>query len=680
MPIQFVTPSLLWLLALICIPIIIHLFNFRRFKKIDFTNVRFLKELKDQTQSQSKLKHLLVLISRILAIAFLVLAFAQPFIPKNKSANAGGQAVVSFYIDNSFSMKSLSSEGNLLDEAKAKARDAAEAYPPSTQFQLLTNDFRGEQQRLLSKEEFLDNLDKVKVSSFSRTSKEVLARQQDALSTVNTANKTAFWFSDFQKTFLSELPATADTTLKLNAVMLNAAENGNIYIDSCWLSSPVIQLNTPVELSVLIKNTGSKDDVDVPLKFAINDVQKAVTTIKVAANNEAVAKINFTVTQPGWQRAMVSLDDNPITFDDAYFFSFRLADKINVYHIGNGQNVFVKKLLAENALINYTFANQNGVDFSALQNNNAVVLTDMKEVPSGMSEELSKFVGHGGTLIIFPDTLINVNGYSALMSTLQVDNYTALNGNADKIGKIDFENDLFKNMFDKVQENMNLPDVLSHYDLTSPVQSTREVLLRLQGGSPFLNRYKSGKGSVYIFASAAQPSAGAFVTHALFVPVLFKAVLQSVPAAQQSFVLGNRESVTLSYPVATDEVIHLTNKKLNVDAIPEVRSMQGETTLIMPEITDAGFYDLTNKSDSLLSIIAMNYNRNESVISFSNEDDLNTALGNGKYKEFNVMNNKVASVSNFVKEMNSGISLWKYCIILVLLFLGIEVLLLRFLK
>jgi hypothetical protein len=377
---------------------------------------------------------------------------------------------------------------------------------------------------------------------------------------------------------------------------------------------------------------------------------------------------------------MVSLDDNPITFDDAYFFSFRLADKINVYHIGNGQNVFVKKLFSENALINYSFANQNGVDFSALQSKNAVVLTDLKEIPSGMSDELSKFVARGGTLIIFPDSLINPNGYGSLIAKLEVDNFTALNGNADKIGKIDFENNLFKNMFDKVQENMNLPDVLSHYDLTSSVRSTREVLLRLQGGAPFLNRYNSGKGSVYLFAVAAQPSASSFVTHALFVPVLFKAALQSLPSLQQSFVLGNRESANLSYLVAMDEVIHLTNKKLNVDVIPEVRSIQGETSLLMPAITDAGFYDLTNKSDSLLSVIAMNYNRGESVVSFSNEEDLNTALGSGKFKVFNVMNNKVASVSNFVKEMNSGISLWKYCIILVLLFLGIEVLLLRFLK
>jgi len=111
MPIQFVYPFFLWFLAALSIPIIIHLFNFRRFKKIEFTNVRFLKEIKEQTQSHSKLKHLLVLLMRLMALAFLILAFAQPFVP-TKSTESSGQQIVSLYIDNSFSMNLSGKEGS----------------------------------------------------------------------------------------------------------------------------------------------------------------------------------------------------------------------------------------------------------------------------------------------------------------------------------------------------------------------------------------------------------------------------------------------------------------------------------------------------------------------------------------------------------------------------------------
>ena len=84
---QFVNPLFLLGLLAISIPVIIHLFNFRKFRKVYFTNVKFIEELRQQTQKHSQLKHLLVLLMRILAIVSLVLAFAQPYIPLNKNAN-----------------------------------------------------------------------------------------------------------------------------------------------------------------------------------------------------------------------------------------------------------------------------------------------------------------------------------------------------------------------------------------------------------------------------------------------------------------------------------------------------------------------------------------------------------------------------------------------------------------
>ena len=78
---EFVNPGFLYGLIAVAIPVIIHLFNFRRFRKVFFTNVEFIKELKQETRKQSKLKHLLVLLARILAVAAIVLAFARPYIP-----------------------------------------------------------------------------------------------------------------------------------------------------------------------------------------------------------------------------------------------------------------------------------------------------------------------------------------------------------------------------------------------------------------------------------------------------------------------------------------------------------------------------------------------------------------------------------------------------------------------
>src|ERR1041384_2944175 len=101
---KFANPYFLFALLALAIPIIIHLFNFRKFKRVYFTNVRFLKEVKQDTKAKNKLKNLLILCSRLLAILFLVLAFAQPYIPRDNGAVHTGDKVISVYIDNSFSM------------------------------------------------------------------------------------------------------------------------------------------------------------------------------------------------------------------------------------------------------------------------------------------------------------------------------------------------------------------------------------------------------------------------------------------------------------------------------------------------------------------------------------------------------------------------------------------------
>ena len=77
---MFLYPAFLWALMAISIPVIIHLFNFRRYKKVYFTNVKFLKELQHESKSKSRLKEILILIARCLAIASLVFAFSQPII------------------------------------------------------------------------------------------------------------------------------------------------------------------------------------------------------------------------------------------------------------------------------------------------------------------------------------------------------------------------------------------------------------------------------------------------------------------------------------------------------------------------------------------------------------------------------------------------------------------------
>ena len=161
---QFLFPAFLFALAALAIPVIIHLFHFRRFRTVYFTNVRFLREVKEETSNRRKIRDLLVLLARCLAVALLVLAFAQPFLPRNTEGVKKGEQAVSIYIDNSFSMNALSKDLSLLEKAKQKAHEIVQAYANNDKFQVLTSDFEGRHQRLVSKEEAMTFIDEVKIT------------------------------------------------------------------------------------------------------------------------------------------------------------------------------------------------------------------------------------------------------------------------------------------------------------------------------------------------------------------------------------------------------------------------------------------------------------------------------------------------------------------------------------
>jgi len=220
-----------------------------------FTNVKFIEELRQQTQKQSQLKHLLILLMRILAFVCLVLAFAQPYIPFNKNASKKeAQNAVSVFVDNSFSMEAASSDGTLLDLGIQKAGEIASAYKSSDRFQLLTGDFEGKHQRFVSRDEFVEMLGEVEISPVTRNLSEVVKRQSDLFAEQSQTNNSAYLVSDFQKGITDFSNLSPDSSVQVVAIPLETTGTNNLYIDTIWFDSPVFQVSQNLNLNVRIKN------------------------------------------------------------------------------------------------------------------------------------------------------------------------------------------------------------------------------------------------------------------------------------------------------------------------------------------------------------------------------------------------------------------------------------------
>jgi hypothetical protein len=679
---SFIYPAFLFALSALAIPVIIHLFNFRKFKKVYFPNVRLLKEVKQETQSKSKLRHLLVLASRVAALAFLVLAFAQPYIPVDQNQKIKGENLISIYIDNSFSMEALGTNGTLFDEAKKKAEEIASAYQPSDRFQLLTNDFEGKHQRGLSREEFIETLEEVKVSPSVKNISEVYSRQADFLKGISSDNRLAFILSDFQKSISDIEKIKPDSLLNVRLVPLKAQSINNLYIDSVWFESPVRKLNSAEVLNVKITNASPKGFENVPIKLFINGQSKTPASFDIEANSSETVALSFTMKEPGLHSGSVKITDYPITYDDDFYFSFKISENIPVMVINNEkENPYLNSLLGRDEFFKLKNVTDKNLDYSSLGSYRLIVLNGLKSIASGMVQEFKRFIEEGGNLLIFPGKDSDIPAYQNLLSGINADYLTVLDTIDIKITFINHEHELFKNVFEKQPENYSSPVAFSRYVINRTSRSNEEALLKLQNGDLFLGKYQFGKGALYLCASPLSAEYTDFPRHALFVPIVYNIALFSESSDNLYYDISKDEFIeTQRNPGQSDLIYHIINPETGFDLIPEIKMMNNKNILMLHgQIIHHGNYQLM-ASEKSIDVISYNFNRKESDLSTYPSSELENQMNLAGLNNFQILESSAKEMGVLINEAALGKRLWKYCIIFALLFLGVETILLRFFK
>jgi hypothetical protein len=672
---QFLHSSFLFALSALAIPIIIHLFNFRRYKTVYFSNVTFLKELKEETASQSKLKHLLVLACRLLALAFLVFAFAQPYIPNKKNQVAAGKKFVSIYVDNSFSMNAMSSGRSLFDKAKLAAKEIAHNYASDDQFQLLSNDFQGKHQRLVGKEEFNNMVDELEISPAVRSLSEITKRQKDALSRENGKNQIAYLLSDFQKN-MGDL--SIDSSVSYNLIPLAADAQENVYIDTCWFNEPVQLIGQPSQLVVKIANSGEKKNENNRLVLKLNGQTKVMADFSVEAGSYIYDTLSFVPTQSGPNRAELAIQDYPITYDDNYFIAFNVIEKIKVVAIDEGHaNIYLDALFKNQPEFNYATVTANGFDPSVLSGCQLVVLDDLKTIPTGLATAITGYIGDGGAVTLFPGDKCDQEAYNRFLNNLQANSITGFSETQQDMATINLQQTIFKDVFEKVPQNMNLPMAKKYYTFSHSTASNEEAILSLKDGASFFSRYPYLQGSLYVCAAPLDKDFSDLPVHAIFVPMLYKMAVLNIKGGNISYFIGDKTRIEVDAPKVTGTKVYKI-KGENVEFIPEQFAVGTKILLgLSDQVKKAGFYKVGLEGSDSTQTLALNFDRRESDLKFSTAVQLKEKYPQPNVNVVNTANSEVASI---VKELDRGTPLWRWCLIMALVFLALEIGLLRFWK
>lgn len=688
---QFVFPLFLAALATLAVPIIIHLFYFRRFKRVYFTNVRFLKEVKEETSNRQKLRNLIVLLMRCLAILFLVLAFAQPFLPRSGAVKQGDKAV-SIFIDNSFSMNALSKDAPLLELAKQRARDIVQAYGPADRFQILTNDFEGRDQRLVGKDDALGRIEEIRTSPATRDLSKVLLRQQQTLNTGKADNQVAFVVSDFQ-TNIADLTGFRDSLLEVNLIPMRAVQENNVSIDSAWFESPVQILNQPANLLVKVSNRGESEASEVRLSLRHDGQSKPVGTLTIPARASKTDTVSFTILHAGWHEARLSLTDYPVQFDDDYYLSFYVAERINVLAINALQpNKYLGNAFAGAKYFRLDQADAKALDYSRFGNYQLIILNELPAVSSGLAQELRTFAQNGGNVLAFPPQNADLNAWNGFLQNFGAGNLGGFDPTPRQASQINTEEFVFKDVFLNKSANLRLPATQGNFKIAP---NRGEYILTYRDGSALLAKFPQGEGALYLSAAPLDEQVNDLVRNGeIFVPMLFKMAIAGTKGRQIAFTIGKDEVLEARHQVAASgETIYKLQKVADEAAapstvnrppstvsefIPEQRIL-GAKVLLTPgaQVRDAGWYRLGLRPDSTLAEYAFNYDRKESDLTYKTDE----ALAEGLPANIKVLSeNAKANFTQVVDEQNQGVTLWRWCVVFALLFLALEVLFLRLWK
>ena len=681
---NFLYPEFLWALFSLLVPVIIHLFHFRRFKKVYFTNVRFLKQLKNESESTSKIKNLLILISRLLALTCLVFVFAQPFIRKNKSNTKTGSKAVSIFIDNSFSMEAENKNGMLFEQSKNKAREIVKAFKDDDKFQLLTNDFEGRHQHLLTKEEFMQALDELKISSSSKKISEIYSRQRDLLLNSNFPVKQNFIISDFQEKNFDFNDIKKDTALQTYLLPIQSTQQNNVFIDSCWFDTPVQHAGMSQKLNVSIVNQSQNQLVNATLKLFSNNKLIAPVTFSSEPNSKVIVPVSFLPKETGFQQCRLEIEDAPVTFDNELFFSFEIKSKIKTIVV-NGKTSkssgYFNSLMKNDSLFNYYEFSDDGIAFNEFKSADFVILNNLKSLTSGLISELTTFSKQGGSILMFPSVDAELNSYNELFKNIGANNFTRLDTVNTKVEKVNYAQGLYEGVFEKKQENMDLPKTFSHFQTSRTIINNEDVILSLMNGDNFLVQYSLlNAAKFYVCYSSLEPDASNFGKHALFVPTIIKMAINSSFLKPLFFNTGKNEQLLLKNSSQENEsVFHIVDENKTLDIIPEVKKeITGFTIFTQSQINKHGNYFIKNNSE-IIDVVSFNYSRNESVLKLVSIDLIEEKIGENN-SSISLVDSSKQTMDKFINKESDGILLWKLFLVLTIVFIIIEILLIRFYK
>ena len=641
---QFKHPEILYFLFFLVIPILVHLFQLRRFKKEYFTNVRFLKELSIQTRKSSKIKKWLLLATRILLLTFIIIAFAQPFFKAKDTKNSSNEMYI--VLDNSFSMQAKGQKGELLKRA---VQELLENTPENQTFSLITNSETFWNTDIKSGRTELQNL---KHSALPFQLESAMAKIKSRKSAFN---KDVVIITDAIGLESKQLKSI-DSDFNTYFIIPEVEQKNNASIDSVFIHQT---LEDFYEIGLKLSAFGEKDK-QLPVALYNQNKLIAKTLTKFETNKKT---IYFTIPKKDFH-GYVSITDNGLDYDNNLYFSISKPKKNNVISIGQAEKSNFLSRIYTNDEFNFNNFAIETLDYNTLEKQNTIILNELDEIPQALQTTLKSFVEKGGNLVLIPSaktSAANLNPFLKIFGNIQ---FKSLENKEKLVTKINFNHPLFSGVFENKINNFQYPKTKTSFSIAS----SNPAVLYYEDQTAFLTSISNPLSSVYVFTAPINLENSNFQQSPLIVPTFYKMGINNQNNGVNALTIGNNNPFFIDASVSKDEILKVQNETETF--IPVQKMLNDKVKLTFNDYPEqAGNFGIYNQKERLQNI-SFNYSRTESDLDQANENAVSD------YKTIG----SIETVFNTLQTDRTDNQIWKWFVIFALLFLVTEMAIVRFVK
>ena len=527
MSLFFLHPAYLYGLIAASLPIVIHLLNRRRVKRIRFPAVRFLLLTQKRISRTTRLRHWILLALRTFAVILLAFLLAHPIFQTGAGLLAGGgSSIVALVLDNSLSMKWTGGGG--LKQAKAAASFLLSSLKEGDRAAVIPTNGQGNEPLRLKRERqiLLRELESVSLADGGADLTNALKKAYELLKEP-AAQKEIWIITDMALTDWDRFRLSAvgqyDPLIPIKVIKATrSAGAANATVKEVKLRGQEVSVGVPIQVQATLANFSDAEIKDLLVQLHIDERPREQRLVSLPPRGESEVSFQFVLDSPGPHSGAVTMKKERVAGNDTVHFALEAEDKLKVLVVDGdpqtslvqSETFFLTRALnpvAEGSASPFlpTVVIPEGLAGVALDAYRVVVLCNVSSIPDATLARLREYIRRGGGALVFLGDRVQVNEYNAkLFDTLPSilparlrEKRALAEGGGEKIEKIDLSHPAFAPVADEIlRESLSSVRVRGYFRVESPAGP---ALVTLANGDPLVIEKRFGAGRLLLVNTAA---------------------------------------------------------------------------------------------------------------------------------------------------------------------------------